>query len=95
MGVAESRAAFSAAVSQLESAMTTLREEYGDTIGVRRLSSDVRRLADDLDELGDPQPGHQPPEKPPLETVSDTPYDPAMWAGADDEGLGAPDRHAP
>lgn len=95
MGVPENRAAVDAAVSQLEAAMSALRDQYGDTIGVRRLTSDLRRLVEDLDELGDPQPGHQPPASAPLETIPDTPYDPSMWVDADDEGLGAPDRHAP
>ncbi|MGW2491794.1 hypothetical protein ACWCV9_31870 [Streptomyces sp. NPDC001606] len=33
--------------------------------------------------------------RPDLVTVSDTPYDISLWTDADDEGLGARDRHAP
>ncbi len=95
MGRTESRAAVAAAVSQLEAAVTDLRHTYGDTLGVRRLVSDVRRLTDDLDELGEPKPGHSAPPPRPLEPISDAPYDRSMWADAEDEGLGAPDRHAP
>jgi hypothetical protein len=54
----------------------------------------VRRLAEDLEELGDPAPGHHP-ARGELEEIPDVPYDPSMWADADDEGFGAPDRHAP
>ncbi|MET7289671.1 hypothetical protein [Streptomyces sp. NPDC005573] len=32
---------------------------------------------------------------PDLVTISDTPYDITLWTDADDEGLGARDRHAP
>ena len=95
MGSAESRAAVAAAVSHLQSAVDRLSHDFGPTLGVRRLTSDVRRLADDLTELGDPHPGHHPPPAGPLETITDEPYDRSMWADADDEGLGAPDRHAP
>jgi hypothetical protein len=91
----ESRDAVAAAITTLESAVTRLRGVYGNTLGVRRLASDVARLTDDLEELGEPQPGLLPAPAGPLETIPDTPYDPSMWAGAEDEGLGAPDRHAP
>lgn len=95
MGGTDSKAAVDAAVAQLDSAVTDLRRAYGDTIGVRRLTSDVRRIAEDLAELGDPLPGHVPPPAAPLETIPDDPYDRSMWTDAEDEGLGAPDRHAP
>lgn len=90
----ESRAAVAAAITTLDSAVAHLRRAYGDTLGVRRLTSDVNRLREDLDELGEPRPDHQAVDGP-LETIPDTPYDPDMWKGAEDEGLGAPDRHAP
>ncbi|WP_207782104.1 hypothetical protein [Phytoactinopolyspora limicola] len=95
MSAAQSRQAVAAALTTLESAVAGLRRTHGDTLGVRRLTSDVARLRDDLDELGDPSPGRTIPPDGPLETVPDTPYDPDMWVGAEDEGLGAPDRHAP
>jgi hypothetical protein len=84
------------AVLQLAQAVERLREEYGDTLGVRRLTSDVQRLGADLDELGDPQPGHRPaPRLEDLEEIPDREYDASMWSDADQEGFGAPDRHAP
>jgi len=80
----------------LEKAVAMLRDQYGDTLGVRRVSSDVSRLATDLDELGPPAPGHRPgPSPDDLEEIPDTPYDEAMWSDAEHEGFGAPDRRAP
>ena len=84
------------AILQLEQALQQLRAEYGDTLGVRRVTSDVRRLGDDLDELGEPRPGHSPaPRLEDLEEIPDREYDASMWSGAEQEGFGAPDRHAP
>jgi hypothetical protein len=89
-----SREEVDAALAALDRAVASLRHEFGDTLGVRRLVSDVRRIADDLDELGDPAPGYRPAPAE-LEEIPDVPYDPSMWADAEDEGFGAPDRHAP
>lgn len=84
------------AVLQLAQAVDRLRDEYGDTLGIRRLASDVHRFGADLDELGDPRPGHRPtPRFEDLEEIPDREYDASMWSGADQEGFGAPDRHAP
>jgi hypothetical protein len=84
------------AIVRLRQAVEQLRAEYGDTLGVRRLSSDVQRLGADLDELGDPQPGYRPtPSLEDLEEIPDREYDASMWSDADQEGFGAPDRHAP
>lgn len=91
----EDVAAVTAAVERLDVAVAALRSSYGETLGVRRLSSDVRRLTEDLGELGEPAPDTVPDRSATLEAIPDEPYDPSMWAGADDEGLGAPDRHAP
>ncbi len=48
------------ALTTLAAAVLRVRNEYGDTLGVRRLTSDIDRLQADLDELGDPKPGHTP-----------------------------------
>jgi hypothetical protein len=76
-------------LTELERAVGRLQAHHSETLGVRRLVSDVRRLLEDLDELGDLAP-------PPAETkaedrlhyVSDTPYPPDLWQDCDDEGLG-------
>lgn len=84
------------AVRRLAHAVDLLRVAYGDTLGVRRLTSDVQRLDADLDELGEPQPGHRPPPHlEDLEVIPDDEYDASMWSDAEQEGVGAPDRHAP
>jgi len=85
------------AILALTQAVEQLRAEYGDTLGVRRLTSDVQRLGADLDELGAPQPGlhHPTPRLEELEEIPDREYDASMWSDAEQEGFGAPGRHAP
>ena len=84
------------AIQRLAHAVEHLRDEYGDTLGVRRLLSDVQRLGADLDELGEPRPGRRPSAPlEELEEIPDSEYDASMWSDAEQEGFGAPDRHAP
>lgn len=79
----------------LDVATEQVQVSYGDTLGVRRLRSDVDRLIECLDQLGPPLPGHHPPQPQALETISDEPYDESLWVDAEHEGLGAPDRRTP
>ena len=73
----------------LESAVGRLQAHHAETLGVRRLVSDVRRLIDDLDEIGDlPPAAAGATAETRLHYVSDTPYPPDLWRDADDEGLG-------
>ncbi|HEX6874248.1 MAG TPA: hypothetical protein VF165_01195 [Nocardioidaceae bacterium] len=74
------------ALTSLAGAVLRVRNEYGDTLGVRRLTSDVDRLQADLDELGDPKPGHRPGVAPgDLLEIPDEPYDESMWHDAQSE----------
>jgi hypothetical protein len=74
------------AVTGLTAAVRRIRNEYGDTLGVRRLAADVDRLAEALDLLGDPQPGHRPrPSDEEMIVVPDDPYDESMWQEAESE----------
>jgi hypothetical protein len=74
------------ALTSLAAAVLRLRDEYGDTLGVRRLTSDVDRLQADLDELGEPKPGHRPGVDPAdLLEIPDDPYDESMWQDAQSE----------
>ena len=74
------------AVNGLAAAVQRVAEEYGDTLGVRRLTSDVERLGADLDELGGPLPGHRPgASRSQLLEIPDDPYDESMWAGAESD----------
>ena len=74
------------ALTGLAAAVLRIRNEYGDTLGVRRLTADVDRLNEALDLLGDPQPGHRPsvPSEQMIE-IPDAPYDESMWQDAQSE----------
>lgn len=75
-----------AAITSLAAAVLCVRGEYGDTLGVRRLISDVDRLQADLDELGSPAPGHRQGVKPEdIIEIPDDPYDESMWHDAQTE----------
>ncbi len=74
------------ALTTLAAAVLRIRNEYGDTLGVRRLPSDVDRLQADLDELGSPKAGHQAGvNKDDLLEIPDDPYDESMWHDAQSE----------
>jgi hypothetical protein len=82
----DSVAATRAALTSLAAAVLRLRSEYGDTLGVRRLTSDIDRLNADLDELGAPAPGARPPVAPAeMIPIPDEPYDESMWHDAQSE----------
>ncbi|HET9828268.1 MAG TPA: hypothetical protein VFQ11_07150 [Nocardioidaceae bacterium] len=74
------------ALATLAAAVLQIRNEYGDTLGVRRLASDVDRLAEALDQLGDPQPGHRPAvSAEEMILIPDEAYDESMWRDAQSE----------
>ena len=74
------------ALTTLAAAVLRVRNEYGDTLGVRRLTSDIDRLQADLDELGDPKPAHAPGvNNTDLLEIPDDPYDESMWHDAQSE----------
>jgi len=86
MAAEDAVAATREALTTLAAAVLRVRNEYGDTLGVRRLTSDVDRLNADLDELGDPLPGHRPTVDPgELIEIPDDPYDESMWQDAQSE----------
>jgi len=77
------------ALVELDRAVGRLTAHHSETLGVRRLVSDVRRLLEDLDEIGDLAPaptGAAADDR--LHYVSDAPYPPDLWRDCDDEGLG-------
>jgi hypothetical protein len=74
------------ALTSLAAAVLRVRKEYGDTLGVRRLTADVDRLNESLDLLGEPQPGHRPGVSPDeMVEIPDDPYDESMWQDAQSE----------
>jgi hypothetical protein len=77
------------ALAALRRAVDTLQSHAAESIGLRRLASDVARLSDDLDELGDLKPARPAGDRlPRLQFVPDQPYEPDFWRDADDEGVG-------
>ena len=86
MSAQDSVGATREALTTLAAAVLRVRNEYGDTLGVRRLTSDVDRLAEALDQLGEPQPGHRPGVRPDeMIEIPDDPYDESMWHDAQSE----------
>lgn len=78
-------------VGQLRLCVGSLRERYGDCTAVRRLENDLERLDIDAGEFERPSvPTQQRPavDRSDVVMVPDTPYDPSLWQGADDEGVG-------
>ncbi|ASR37512.1 hypothetical protein BAY61_23720 [Prauserella marina] len=82
-------------IGQLRQCVGALRARYGEAPAVRRLANDVERLDIDAVELDqtDPVPAQRPADRPEVVKVPDEPYDPALWEGADDEGVGGYQRH--
>ena len=86
MSAEEAVAATRRALTSLAAAVLVVRNEHGDTLGVRRLTTDVDRIAEDLDLLGDPMPGHRAAVAPEdMLEIPDDPYDESMWQDAETE----------
>jgi hypothetical protein len=86
MSAQDAVAATREALTGLAATVLRIRHEYGDTLGVRRLTSDVDRLAEALDQLGEPQPGHVPgPGADEMILIPDDAYDESMWHDAQSE----------
>ncbi|MEU7717912.1 hypothetical protein [Streptomyces tibetensis] len=62
---------------------------------MRRVRADANHLRESVALLRDAAASPTAPTRPELVTISDTPYDSALWSDSDDEGLGARDRRAP
>ncbi|MDI2128905.1 hypothetical protein [Yinghuangia seranimata] len=78
-------------LDELDRVLRSVRSSVGNTLDVRRVCGDVERLRDSLALLCEHAPrGGGPSAHGPagLETISELPYDPALFADADDEGVG-------
>jgi hypothetical protein len=78
-------------IEHLKQCVGALRDSYGDIPAVQRLTGDVDRMVIDAAELDVlPPPTARPEPAIPTEVtvLTDDPIDPALWADADDEGLG-------
>ena len=73
-----------------------LEQQVGNSLDMRRVRADITRLGESLALLRESAPKEAAQEPHEMVTIPDAPYDPKLWAGAeDDEGLGSPYRHAP
>lgn len=77
-------------IGQLRQCVGALRTRYGDATAVQRLANDVERLDIDAGDLAaaTPVPQQAAADRSEVVPVPDTPYDPSLWEGADDEGVG-------
>jgi hypothetical protein len=77
-------------IGQLRHCVGALRGRYGDIPAVRRLMNDIERLDIDSSEFSatPSTPVPRSAAEGDFVVVPDTPYDPALWQGADDEGVG-------
>jgi hypothetical protein len=67
----------------------------GSGLEMRRVRSDAAHLRESLALLKAATPEDGPAPNPAMVTIPDAPYDSSLWTDAEDEGLGAHDRHAP
>jgi hypothetical protein len=79
------------AIEELRSCAGELRRRYGEVPAVRRIIGDVERLEVDAGDLSAAAPAvtsgvAAPPDV--VTPLTDEPLDPALWADADDEGVG-------
>jgi hypothetical protein len=76
-------------LGQLRQCVGALRSRYGDSSAVRRLANDLDRLDIDAGDLETPIPVQPKPiDRSEVVKIPDGPYDPSLWQGADDEGVG-------
>ena len=80
------------AIDELRARVGDARAAYGDIPAVDRLANDVERIEIDARELVGAVPHNAPPpgqtHHEPKISIDDTPINPALWADADDEGIG-------
>lgn len=97
MSLQDDLASAQRSVDELTRVEAQLERQVGDNLDMRRVRQDTVRLRESLAILRESAPGREarPPEPQEMITVPDTPYNPALWAGGDDEGLGSPYHHAP
>ena len=82
-------------LEELDRALSDSRLRLGGGLDVRRVRTDLVHLRESLALLtaavaegAEAPPGSARIPRPGVVEVPDTPYDPAMWRDADDEGIG-------
>jgi uncharacterized protein YlxW (UPF0749 family) len=81
-------------VDELCRVVYRLEQQVGNTLDMRRVRADTDHLRDSLAQLRETAPTAVA-GRPEMVTIPDAPYDPTLWSGAEDEGLGSPHGHAP
>jgi hypothetical protein len=86
-------------LEELTRSVGRLENQVGSGLEIRRVRIDADHLRESLTLLCEAAPqlehAHAAPLHPEMITIPDAPYDAALWAGADDEGLGASNRSTP
>jgi hypothetical protein len=78
--------------------LATVEPQVGHTLDMRRVRVDTDHLRESLTLLRESvrRGGSSvPAREQEMVTIPDTPYDRSLWQDAEEEGLGARDRHAP
>ncbi|MGP4000942.1 hypothetical protein [Streptomyces sp. 8N706] len=84
-------------VEELTRTVGRLEQQVGAGLEIRRVRTDADHLRESLALLRETaaEPSQTAARRPDLVTIPDAPYNSALWADAEDEGLGARDRRAP
>jgi formylglycine-generating enzyme required for sulfatase activity len=98
MSVSDDLTAAQRSLDELTRTVGRLEQQVGGGLEIRRVRADADHLRESLALLRESAP-HERTETPvrhqEMVTIPDTPYNTALWTDAEDEGLGARDRHAP
>lgn len=95
MSVHDDLASVQRALNDLLRSVGRLEQQLGDEPEIRRVRIDADHLRESVALLREASRSSTSTQRPTLVTISDTPYDISLWTDADDEGLGARNRHAP
>ncbi|MFP3988148.1 hypothetical protein U9R90_11700 [Streptomyces sp. E11-3] len=104
MSLQDDLTAVQRSLDDLVRSVARLEKQVGAGLDIRRVRTDTDHLRESVALLRAATSATQgakasePPKPQEMVTISDEPYDRAMWAGLDDlddEGLGARDHHAP
>jgi hypothetical protein len=82
-------------IDELCRVVSRLEQQVGSgSLDMRRVRADTDHLRESVALLRESAP-KAAAARPELVTIPDAPYDPGLWSGAEDEGLGSPYGHAP
>jgi hypothetical protein len=98
MSVHDDLTAAQRSFDELTRAVGRLEKHLGGSLDIRRMRAGTDHLRESLALLVESTPQgrtRMPDHRPEMILIPDAPYNTALWADAEDEGLGACDRHAP